>query len=67
MIRAGKEYIESSRDGRELYLGDEEVKDVTTHPKFRPTIESIASCYDLTCNRRNEFAFEENGEVFSTL
>jgi aromatic ring hydroxylase len=67
MIRTGREYIESLRDGRELYLGDEEVKDVTTHPKFRPTIESIASCYDLTCNRRDEFTFEEVGEVFSTL
>jgi 4-hydroxyphenylacetate 3-monooxygenase len=67
MIRTGKKYIESLRDGMELYLGNKEVKDVTTHSKFRPTIESIASCYDLTCNRRNEFTFEENGEVFSTL
>ena len=67
MIRTGKEYIESLRDGRELYLGDEEVKDVTTHPKLRPTIESIARCYDLTWNRRDEFTFEEDGEVFSTL
>lgn len=39
MIRTGKEYIESLRDGRELYLGDEEVRDVTTHPKLRPYIE----------------------------
>ena len=67
MIRTGKEYIESLRDGRELYLGDEEVKDVTTCLKLRPTIESIARCYDLTWNRRGEFTFEEDGEVFSTL
>jgi len=55
MIRTGKEYIESLRDGRELYLGDEEVKDITTCLKLRPPIESIARCYDLTWNRRGEF------------
>ncbi|MDJ0275173.1 MAG: 4-hydroxyphenylacetate 3-hydroxylase N-terminal domain-containing protein [Nitrososphaerota archaeon] len=67
MIRTGKEYIESLRDGRELYLGDEEVRDVTSHPRLKPTIESIARCYDLTYSRRGELTYVEDGEEFSTL
>ena len=31
----GDEYIESLRDGREIYLYGERVKDVTAHPAFR--------------------------------
>ena len=30
----GAEFIESLRDGREVYLYGERVKDVTTHPAF---------------------------------
>ncbi len=29
------EYIESLRDGREIWIYGERVKDVTTHPAFR--------------------------------
>jgi len=31
----GKEYLESLRDGREIYIYGERVPDVTTHPAFR--------------------------------
>ncbi len=31
----GAEYIESLKDGREVYINGERVKDVTTHPAFR--------------------------------
>jgi len=31
----GAEYLESLRDGREIYIYGERVKDVTTHPAFR--------------------------------
>jgi hypothetical protein len=30
-----KEYLESLRDGREIWLYGERVADVTTHPAFR--------------------------------
>ena len=33
----GAEYLESLRDGREIYIYGERVKDVTTHPAFRNT------------------------------
>jgi len=31
----GDEYLESLRDGREVWIYGEQVKDVTTHPAFR--------------------------------
>ena len=31
----GAEYLESLRDGREVYIYGERVKDITTHPAFR--------------------------------
>ena len=42
----GKEYLESLRDGREVYIYGERVKDVTTHPAFRNAARTIARLYD---------------------
>jgi len=42
----GAEYIESLRDGREVYIDGERVADVTTHPAFRNSVRSIARLYD---------------------
>ncbi|HZG70612.1 MAG TPA: 4-hydroxyphenylacetate 3-hydroxylase N-terminal domain-containing protein [Chondromyces sp.] len=42
----GKEYIESLRDGREVYLNGEKIEDVTTHPAYRNSVRSIARMYD---------------------
>ena len=42
----GAEYLESLRDGREIWLYGERVKDVTTHPGFRNTARMIARLYD---------------------
>jgi aromatic ring hydroxylase len=42
----GEEYIESLRDGREIYLYGERVKDVTLHPAFRNPARMIARLYD---------------------
>ena len=42
----GKEYIESLRDEREIYIYGERVKDVTKHPAFRNSVQSIARLYD---------------------
>jgi 4-hydroxyphenylacetate 3-monooxygenase len=42
----GKEYLESLRDGREIFIYGERVKDVTTHPAFRNAARSIARLYD---------------------
>jgi len=42
----GAEYLKSLRDGREVYVYGERVKDVTTHPAFRNAARSIARLYD---------------------
>src|SRR5436853_7741548 len=42
----GAEYIESLRDGREVYIYGERVKDVTTHPAFRNSVRMTARLYD---------------------
>lgn len=42
----GDEYIESLRDGREIWLHGERVEDVTTHPAFRNPIRMTARLYD---------------------
>ena len=42
----GDEYLESLRDGREIWLRGERVRDVTTHPAFRNTARMVARLYD---------------------
>lgn len=42
----GAEYLESLRDGREVYIYGERVKDVTTHPALRNAAASVALLYD---------------------
>jgi 4-hydroxyphenylacetate 3-monooxygenase len=46
--RTGREYLQGLRDQeREVWLGGERVKDVTTHPGLRRGAEAIAALYDL--------------------
>jgi 4-hydroxyphenylacetate 3-monooxygenase len=42
----GAEYLESIRDGREIYAYGERVEDVTTHPAFRNATRMVARLYD---------------------
>src|ERR1700686_1541722 len=42
----GAEYLESLKDGREVYIYGERVPDVTTHPAFRNAARTIAKLYD---------------------
>ncbi len=42
----GAEFLESLRDGREVYIYGERVKDVTAHPAFRNAAASVALLYD---------------------
>ena len=48
----GQEYIESLRDGREIWIYGERVKDVTTHPAFRNTVRMLARLYDALHDER---------------
>ncbi len=40
----GTEYIQSLRDGREVYIDGERVTDVSNHPAFRNSVRSGARC-----------------------
>ena len=42
----GAEYLESLRDGRQIYIHGEKVEDVTTHPAFRNSARMIARLFD---------------------
>ena len=39
MIRTGEQYRDSIRDGRQVWINGERVKDVTAHPMFRPLVD----------------------------
>ncbi len=47
MIRTGAQYIESIRDGREVYINGERVTDVPSHPMFKPLVDIRARMYDM--------------------
>jgi 4-hydroxyphenylacetate 3-monooxygenase len=67
MLRTGKQHLESIRDGRVIYVGDERVEDVTTHPAFREAAKTVASLYDMKADPANADAmtFEEDGDRHS--
>src|SRR5271155_3256744 len=52
----GEEYLASLRDGREVYIYGERVKDVTTHPAFRNAAVSVAKLYDALHDAKSKEA-----------
>src|SRR5258707_14209229 len=50
----GAEYLESLRDGREVYIYGDRVKDITTHPAFRNSARMIARLYDALHDPANK-------------
>jgi 4-hydroxyphenylacetate 3-monooxygenase len=67
MLRTGAEHLETLRDGRKIYIGNELITDVTTHPAFKNTAKTVAMLYDIKADQANRdiTAFEEDGELFS--
>src|SRR6202166_272631 len=47
MIRTGAQYLDSLRDGRQVWINGERVADVTTHPAFQPIASLRARLYDM--------------------
>ena len=68
MMKTGAEHLESLRDGRRVYIGNELVKDVTKHPAFQNAAKSFANLYDrkLEPENREIMSFECEGEFFSS-
>src|SRR5436190_4236552 len=50
----GDEYMESLKDGREIYIYGQRVKDVTKHPAFRNTVRMLARLYDALHDERKD-------------
>ncbi|SVB02473.1 uncharacterized protein METZ01_LOCUS155327, partial [marine metagenome] len=45
-LLTGQAFLDSVRDGREVWYAGERVKDVTAHPAFRISARNIARLYD---------------------
>jgi 4-hydroxyphenylacetate 3-monooxygenase len=67
MLMTGKEYLESIRDGRTLYVGRERVADQTRHPAFAGAARTYAALYDLKSDPslREEMTFAEGSERYN--
>ena len=65
MIRTGEEYRDAIRDRREVYIDGERVRDVTTHPAFRPLVDARARIYDMQQDQahRDILTWTENGQT----
>ena len=53
MVRTGQQYIESLRDGRQVYNEGELVSDVTEHPAYRNAVRTTAALYDYQAAPEN--------------
>src|SRR5260221_11320539 len=64
MIRTGTQYLDSLRDGREVYIDGERVKDVTRNPTLKPLIDIRARIYDMqhAASSREFLSYQEAGE-----
>jgi 4-hydroxyphenylacetate 3-monooxygenase len=64
MIRTGSEYRDSIRGTREIHVNGERVRDVTTHPMFKPLVDIRARIYDMQhdASTRHIMAYHQDGE-----
>ncbi|MBV8166328.1 MAG: 4-hydroxyphenylacetate 3-monooxygenase, oxygenase component [Alphaproteobacteria bacterium] len=46
-IRTGKAFLEALRDGREIWIDGERVRDVTADPRFAGAAQTVAELYQL--------------------
>ncbi len=67
MIRTAAEYLDSIRDGRQVWINGEKVDDVPTHPMFKPLVDIRARIYEMQhdATTRDTMTYEEGGECFS--
>lgn len=64
MIRTGDAYRAGLRDGREIWIDNERVTDVTAHPAFKPIVDVRARMYDIAHEdaHRDVFTYVENNQ-----
>ncbi|GLR60460.1 4-hydroxyphenylacetate 3-hydroxylase family protein [Rhizobium indigoferae] len=63
MLKTGSEHIETLRDGRQVFINGKLADDVTVHPAFRQSIQSVARLYDFQSAEQNRaiMTYEVNG------
>ena len=47
MVRTGAQYRQGLRDGREVWIDSERVKDIRVHPAVMPIVDMRARIYDM--------------------
>jgi len=52
-LRTGADYLESLRDGRQVFVDGQKVNDVTTHPAFAGGARSLANLFDIAAAPEN--------------
>jgi 4-hydroxyphenylacetate 3-monooxygenase len=64
MIRTGSQYLDSIRDGREVYINGQRVKDVTRDPMFKPLVDIRARIYDMQheTDTRDVLSYQDGGD-----
>ena len=69
MIRTGGAYREGLRDGREVWIDNERVRDVTAHPALKPIIDVKARMHDMAFEPayRDALTYTENDSRHSTF
>ncbi len=67
MIKTGEQYLDSLRDGREVYMDGLRVDDVTSHPQFKALVDIRARIYDMAHEEttRDIMTYEEDGEQYA--
>lgn len=67
-MRNGKQYVESLKDNRTIYIGGERVKDVTTHPAFAGIVNTFSKMYDMSADPANGMTYTtEDGTVANKM
>lgn len=67
MIRTGAQYRDSLRDGRDVWINGERVRDVATHPAFKPLVDIRARIHDMAHEERLAplMTYVDQGEKFA--
>ncbi|MBT8079651.1 MAG: 4-hydroxyphenylacetate 3-monooxygenase, oxygenase component [Gammaproteobacteria bacterium] len=67
-IRNGEQYLEGLRDGRDVWIHGEKVKDVTRHPGLSRGAQTLASFMDRQFDPalQDTITYEEDGNRYAT-
>jgi 4-hydroxybutyryl-CoA dehydratase/vinylacetyl-CoA-Delta-isomerase len=62
-FRTPEQYLESIRDGRQVYSGGELIDDLTTHPRTRDRAANYADAFNAFVDDRREYFVQDDPET----